>query len=407
MATCSLVLDKRVKLKNNNYNLSIRIIEGKNQLYLNIAKLTEVQYSHIFDKKNMEEKSVEFRHECIKRVSQAEKIISELDFFDRNKIKTKFFNKDTDLKNEQIFTSLKLSDLFTRYISENEHLSFRTIKHMEHSRNVFLRGNSGISITEIDKEFLVTNEKKRLRKGTSISSINSNLRDLRTVINYFCNKKKIIPKDYVYPFSAEGYKITEYIPKKYVLSNKEIEKIVNFKNFANPEEEFARNIWELLYRCNGINFADLLRLRWEQQNGKCFVFFRKKTEKTRKNLKKDVVVPIDRKLELLLQKVGDKNSKFVLGFLKEGYSEQNFDYYNRKLRKQINYSLSELSEKLELSVPLKLKTARDSYASVLKRSGVSIDKISEMLSHSNTKTTQHYLDSMDLDTVFEINSHLI
>jgi hypothetical protein len=151
MATCSLVLDKRVKLKNNNYNLSIRIIEGKNQLYLNIAKLTEVQYSHIFDKKNMEEKSVEFRHECIKRVSQAEKIISELDFFDRNKIKTKFFNKDTDLKNEQIFTSLKLSDLFTRYISENEHLSFRTIKHMEHSRNVFLRGNSGISITEIDK----------------------------------------------------------------------------------------------------------------------------------------------------------------------------------------------------------------------------------------------------------------
>ncbi|MBB6371139.1 tyrosine-type recombinase/integrase [Chryseobacterium shigense] len=189
------------------------------------------------------------------------------------------------------------------------------------------------------------------------------------------------------------------------MSNKEIERIVNLKNFASSEEEFARDIWELLYRCNGINFVDLLRLRWEQQNGRCFVFFRKKTEKTQKNLKKDVVVPIDRKLELLLQKVGDRKSKFVLDILKEGYSEQNFDYYNRKLRKQINYSLSELSEKLELSVPLKLKTARDSYASVLKRSGVSIDKISEILSHSNTNHSA--LDSMDLDTVFEINSHLI
>lgn len=407
MATCSLVLDKRIKLKNDNYNLSVRIIEGKNQVYLNITKLTEIQYSHIFDKKNMEEKSVEFRHKCMERVAQAEKIMSELNFFNRNEIKTKFFYKDSELRNESVFTSLRLSDLFTRYISENEHLSFRTKKHMEYSRNVFVRENSEITIIEVTKEFLITNEKGRLKEGTSISSINSNLRDLRTVINYFCNKKKIVPKEYVYPFSTEGYKITEYIPKKYVLSNKEIERIVNFKNFASSEEEFARDIWELLYRCNGINFADLLRLRWEQQNGRCFVFFRKKTEKTQKNLKKDVVVPIDRKVELLLQKVGDRKSKFVLGILKEGYSEQNFDYYNRKLRKQINYSLSELSEKLELSVPLKLKTARDSYASVLKRSGVSIDKISEMLSHSNTKTTQHYLDSMDLDTVFEINSHLI
>jgi len=54
-----------------------------------------------------------------------------------------------------------------------------------------------------------------------------------------------------------------------------------------------------------------------------------------------------------------------------------------------------------------LKTARDSYATVLSRSGVSVDKISEMLSHSNTIITKNYLGSMDLEMAFNINENLI
>lgn len=405
MATCSLVLDKRVKLKNNSFNLSIRVINGKQQVYLNISKMTEKQYSSIFDKKNMGEKSVEFRNQCQEKVGKVEKILSEMKTFDRKLLKDRFVNKNTESKSE--ITSLKLSDLFARYIEENNHLSFRTKKHMNYSKNVFIKDDTEILVNEITKDFLLTNEKKRLNEGTTISSINSNLRDLRTVINYFKTKNKIIPSDYVYPFSKNGYQIVEYIPKKLVLSNEEIHRVVNTTEFINDAEEFSKNIWELLYRCNGINFADLLRLRWDQQKGKYFIFFRKKTENTRKNLKQEVVLAINEKIEILLDKVGNKESSFVLGLLNDNYTEENFDYMNRKMRKSINKSLGELSNRLNLSIPLKLKTSRDSYASVLKRSGVSIDKISEMLSHSNTKVTKHYLDSMDLDMVREINENLI
>lgn len=408
MATCSLVLDKRVKLKDENYNLSIRIIDGKNQLYLNISKMTESQYNKIFIKKDMGQNTIEFRRQCQEQISRVEKIISEIKVFDRNVIKQSFFKEDTQQnQTKKIQISLKLDDLFKTYCEENEHLSIRTKIHIKQSKNVFTRENNDLTILEITPEFLKKIERKRSQEGVSISSINSNFRDLRTVINYFMKKKNILPAHYFYPFGKGGYSICEYFPKKQVFTNVEISTIINLDEFESNDEEFARDIWELLYRCNGINFADLLRLRWDQRKGNCFVFFRKKTENTRKKMRQEIVVPINHKVENILSKIGDKNSPFVLGFLKESYTDENFDYMNRKMRKSINKSLKKISQRLQLSIILQLKTARDSYATVLRRKGVSIDIISEMLSHSNTTVTKHYLDSLDNETVFKVNENLI
>jgi integrase len=148
-------------------------------------------------------------------------------------------------------------------------------------------------------------------------------------------------------------------------------------------------------------------MRWNQRTGNYFVFFRRKTETTRKSNKQEIIVPVNEKVQRLLDKIGDRESEFILGLLKENYSEQFYDYVSRKERKKINKLLGNLSQKLNLSVPLKLQTARDTYATVLKRSGVSRDIISEMLNHSNTLVTSHYLASLDMEKTFEINDCLI
>ena len=44
MATFHLELDKRVKLKNNKYNLSVRLGMGNDIMYLKIIPMTEDQY---------------------------------------------------------------------------------------------------------------------------------------------------------------------------------------------------------------------------------------------------------------------------------------------------------------------------------------------------------------------------
>ena len=51
--------------------------------------------------------------------------------------------------------------------------------------------------------------------------------------------------------------------------------------------------------------------------------------------------------------------------------------------------------------------ARDAYASTLKRAGISKDKIGEMLGHSNSVVTEHYLGSLDIEDTFIINDVLL
>ena len=112
-------------------------------------------------------------------------------------------------------------------------------------------------------------------------------------------------------------------------------------------------------------------------------------------------------MKSIIDKVGVKDSPFILGKLNDGYTEKMFDNKNHKLKGQINAQLEIISQKLNLSVPLRTKTARDSYATTLNRAGVSKDRIGEMMGHSNSIVTEHYLASLDRETVFEVNKHLL
>jgi site-specific recombinase XerD len=116
---------------------------------------------------------------------------------------------------------------------------------------------------------------------------------------------------------------------------------------------------------------------------------------------------ITEKLRNVIDKVGDKNSPFILGLLKEGYSENTFENKKHKMKQMINGHLAEIGKKLNLSLPLNLSKVRDCYASTLMRNGTSRDDIGQMLGHSNSIVTEHYLASIDAERTFKINSALL
>ena len=185
-----------------------------------------------------------------------------------------------------------------------------------------------------------------------------------------------------------------------------IQKIANMVDFENNMQEFARDIWLLSYRCNGVNFVDLMKMRWDNIKGDYIIIKRTKTETTRKNNRSDIVIPLWDKLTDLINKIGVKESPFILGLLKEGYNDLYLRNKSMKYRKKINLSLKEISKKLKIELPLTLETSRDAYATSLLRSGKSKDQISTMLGHSNSLVTAHYLGSLDLDKIKEINIDL-
>ncbi len=98
------------------------------------------------------------------------------------------------------------------------------------------------------------------------------------------------------------------------------------------KEEYARDIWIFLYKCNGINFADLLSMKWSNKHGECLEFYRKKTETTRKTNRKKIMIPLTNDLKSIIEKVGVKDSPFILGKLNDFIKIVLFRLFN-KLKK--------------------------------------------------------------------------
>ena len=259
MPTFNIVLDKRVKKKNDQYNLTIRMVNGNDVMYLNITNMTEKQYEQIFIKKTKDENSIQFRETCNGYISKCERLFSELKPFDKKKFIQLFFQKDesSDDSNQvsKPSESMLLSQLFTIYISKKE-LKIRTKTHYKMTITTLEKFQPLLTVYDVTPVFLKFFEKEKLDSGWSLATVNSHYRNLRSVLNYFMNEDKIISKHYQYPFAKGGYSISSYFPQKLVLKNDEIQKVISFSNFDNKEQEYARDIWVFLYRCNGINFVD-------------------------------------------------------------------------------------------------------------------------------------------------------
>ena len=402
MATFNIVLDKRTNLKGGKYNLAVRMVNGNDVMYINIQKMTERQYDKAFNNKTKDKKSREFLDTSNGYIAKCETIFSDLKPFNKETFRKRFWETDKDKPK-----SLTLSELFDYYIENKENIKPTTIDSLRYTKNRFENFRAGASVGDVTVSFLRKFEKSEVDKENSRATIDHHMRNLRTIINYFIHYVKAIPKEYEYPFGPGGFTVSGYFPSTQVLKEAEIQSIIDLKEFKSEEHKFARDVWVMLYRFNGANFADLLRMKWSQINGNFIFFTRKKTESTRKNNKKPIIVPLTDKLKDSIDRIGDKNSPFLLGLLSEGYDEMFFKNRNHKVRQRINQKLKDLSDQIELSQPLNLGSARDCYSNTLNRNNTDIKKISQMLGHSNVIITEHYLAGLNPDITFGINDPIL
>ncbi len=411
-------LDKRgMKNKplNHKYTLSVRANIKDDTIYLPLTtdkqrkefiKLTEEQYNRVFVKKSLDTQSIDFRERCSTYITRCERVLSSLgDKYTRTAF-VHLYKSEGEIVQEQPYTSLKLTDVMEHYLQNTTKGSVKYRGHIRTSVNVFNTYQPDLSITNITPEFI---EKLKEWKGDKISpaTFQSYNRDIRKLINYTKDTLQILPKEYKYPYGGGGYTIGSYFPPKVVMSKEDIMKVVEMKEFDSPEQKYARDIWLFLYRCNGINFIDLLNMKWDNIVGDYFIFTRWKTRNTRKNNIKPIKSPITNGIKELLQSVGDKSSPYILGELKEGSTETTIINKCEKLKSRYNKQLKMIKDKMNLSVDLLTETARDCYATTLYRNGESKENIGEMLGHSNSVITEHYLSGIDIEKTNDINRHIL
>lgn len=254
--------------------------------------------------------------------------------------------------------------------------------------NSLLKFNKHLNIyfSDIDVTWLRKYEAWLRTEGIAENTIGIRFRTLRAMFNVAITEKFVSTE--CYPFHTfKVSKLHEETAKR-ALTKADIRKITEYKT-NNSRLQFAIDIFTFTYLMGGINFVDIALLTQENLIDGRLIYKRKKTGKL-------IKLPLQQAAAQLIVKYQSLNNPYLFPILKAYHlTEQQKANRVHKVITKTNAQLKGLGTKLKLSIDITTYVARHSFATVLKRSGISTSIISESLGHSSEKVTQIYLDSFE------------
>lgn len=289
-----------------------------------------------------------------------------------------------------------LNDYIDRLLAEKRVGNAKTFQELRTSLTKFCRSLDFYFI-DIDAEWLKRYEQwLRVERHYSDNSIGIRFRSLRVLYNSAITDGLIKKTDY--PFDT--FKVSRFkeATAKRSLTKEDIRRIMDCEvrtltKYPKPFLQLAKDLFLFSYLSCGINLTDILHIRYADIVDGRLVFNRQKTGKLLSFQLQPAVLDI-------LDKYRQPNAHpqdYIFPVLRRSVHVTAQQQYGRVQRtnKRINRYLKLIGEHLHLPITLTTYVARHSFATVLKRSGVSTSIISESLGHSSEKITQIYLDSFE------------
>ena len=403
MATISVICYKSKTLANGEHPLVVRISKDskKSYKYLGIS----VNPKHWDFKKNEPKPNCPNREHILKIIQdkKAEYQTQVLEF----KTFHKNFTASTLIKTTEQTTIAKTVDMFYREliayykqigkignsnIYRDSYNSIKTFKKVD--KLDFLFSEINLAWLNEYEKFLISCDKAE----TTMSLL---FRTLRSSFNKAIEQNLVRSEDY--PFKS--FKMSKFNLKtrKRAITKEEIRKILEL-DLSDEKElvQLSRDIFIFSYLQGGISFTDIASLTIENIINGRLEYSRKKTNTM-------INIPLQKESTILINKYFDDKKGYVFPILNKQKHKTPMQKYSRiqKKIKQINHSLKQIAKRVDIEISLTTYVARHSYATVLKRSGVSTSIISESLGHSNEKVTQIYLDSFENSQIDEAMKNLL
>jgi integrase len=264
---------------------------------------------------------------------------------------------------------------------------------------------SKLSFRDVTVDFLNGYEKWLLSEGKSISTVGIYLRPLRAIMN-IAIEEGYYSKEY-YPFIKRKYQIPASKNIKKALSLEEVGRIYHYEALAGTWWQRAKDMWLFSYFANGMNIKDIALLRHEDIDGEFIRFIRAKTKNTTRASIKQISIFISEELRSIIERWKTDNNSYLFEVLKEGQDINRQRSLITQFTKMVNTYIARIASEVKIEKPVTTYSARHSFATILKRNGVSTELISESLGHGSVKTTTSYLDSFEDETKREIGKVLI
>ena len=386
--------------KDNTYPIMLRLTKSGKRKYVSLG--VSVKEENWDFNKNIPKRNCPDRDTILsvieKRTAEYRAQINE--FMVENKdytLETLVQRAESSVRNMTVGNYL---DLFISQLAKENRLGYaESFKGLKSSLLLYCK-SLDIKFSAIDNQWLKGYELHLKKEGKARNTIGIRFRSLRALYNKAI-ADEVVKKDY-YPFDT--FRVSQFHEqtKKRAIKREDIKRIIDLDlrtitNYRSPYLELGRDLFVFSYLSCGINLADMARIRYADIFNGRLQYHRKKTNKLITCKLQEPALKIIEKYRK--EKVTPEDYIFPILDRKVHKTETQIRDKIRKANKATNKALHKIEEKLGLPIELTTYVARHSFATVLKRSGVSISIISESLGHSSEKVTQIYLDSFDNEQI--------
>lgn len=263
--------------------------------------------------------------------------------------------------------------------------------------------NAGTNLrfNEINYAYLSKFENHLRSRGGTSGGISVRMRSIRTVFNVAIARDRISSE--IYPFHK--YKISKLKSRsnKKALDISEVNRIFDMDMTDHLNLVDSRNYFLFSFYTRGMNFADMLKLKWEDVKSDSISYTR---SKTKGNFNIKILPPVQKILDYY--RANSFGTQYVFPILlKDGMTPVQIEYRKAKTLTKFNRDLKEIAAICEIDKPVTSYVARHSFANCLKQKGVATDIISESMGHQNLAVTQAYLKELDSSVLDDANALLV
>lgn len=260
-----------------------------------------------------------------------------------------------------------------------------------------------LNFSMIDVQFLEGYEAWMMQVGAStrdggygpasVTTIGMYIARIKVVVN-IAIEEEIIKKS---PFARGKYKIHYESGKRRPITLAQVHKIMDYRT-EDKIKMRSRDFWLFSYLCNGINFKDILNLKWKNLNfqKKTFSFVREKTKNT-VVVRKEINGILFDECVWIIHRWGNRSSfstgpeSYVFPFFGNGWGEAKKHNRLTSFIAMTNKKMKEIGEELGIDADLRTYVARHTFANVMMQSEVPVSFISQAMGHANITTTHSYL----------------
>lgn len=403
--TVAVILYKSKLLANGEHPLMVRISKDRTRKYISLGISCKLQDWDT--KTNLPKKGHPQKDKIDSIISKVINMYKEkiIDFKHEGKDYTPdVLITETNRKSGRT-TVFKYFDQRIKNLIESNKIGNSKVYQDTYNQIRSFNNDKDFTFSQLDYTYLKKLETHLRSKDLAENGISVRFRTIRALFNSAIDEELV--KKEIYPFTK--FKISERFnnkTQKRAITKEEIKKIQELKLDDKLAAFEAQQYFLFMYYGQGINFVDIAHLKWSNLiDGRIYY----KRAKTGNELSFKLPVPALAIIEALKSKTPSLDNTYIFPILNEVNHKTPVQKSNRihKVLTRVNKELKEIAKQAKIDAHLTSYVARHTFATVLKRSGVSTAIISESMGHQTEAITQTYLKSFENSIIDDAMENLL